>query len=78
MVKLFLQKLVSSDITLDQLDRQIIYHLSVGGRTLELPNILPMSIGGIEKRKRHLKEALGISGQDDRALVKIAREKGFI
>ena len=49
----------------------------MGGRTLELPNILPMSIGGIEKRKRHLKEALGISGQDHRILVKIAREKGF-
>jgi len=77
-VKRFLQKLVSSDIALDQLDRQIIYHLSVGIRTVELPNILPMSIGGIEKRKRHLKEAFGISGQDDRVLIKIAREKGFI
>ena len=77
-VKSFLQKLVSSDITLDQLDRQIIYHLSVGGRTVELPSILPMSIAGVERRKRHIKEAFGISGQDDRALVKIAREKGFI
>ena len=77
-VKRFLQKLVSSDITLDQLDRQIIYHLSIGVRTVELPDLLPMSIGGIEKRKRHLKEAFGISGKDDRVLIQIAREKGFI
>ena len=50
----------------------------MGGRTVELPSILPMSIAGVERRKRHIKEAFGISGQDDRALVKIAREKGFI
>jgi len=77
-VKRFLQKLVSSDITLDQLDRHIIYHLSRGVRTVELPDLLPMSIGGIEKRKRHLKEVFGISGKDDRVLIEIAREKGFI
>lgn len=77
-VKLLLKKLVSSDVSLDQIDRKILYHLSIGARMFELPNRLLMSIGGIEKRKRSLKEAFGVTGKDDKALIKIAKAKGFI
>lgn len=77
-VKKFLRKFVTNDITLDQLDRKILYHLSLGARMVELPDLLPMSIGGIEKRKRLLKDAFGVSGKDDKILIEIAKEKGFI
>ena len=45
---------------------------------IELPDILNMSIGGIERRKRQLKEVFDVSGEEDKVLIAIAKEKGFI
>jgi hypothetical protein len=44
----------------------------------DLPKILPLSIAGIEKRKRNLKVIFDVEGQDDKALIMVAKEKGFI
>lgn len=77
-VKKLLRILASNDISLDYVDRQILYQLSIGTKMMDLPNVIPMSIGGIERRKRHLKEAFDIVGESDKVLLKIARDKGFI
>ncbi len=73
-----LRKQVSSNLLLDKIDRELLYELSIGTKMKELPNILPLSIAGIEKRKRHLKEIFNIDRQDDRDLILKAKEKGFI
>jgi hypothetical protein len=44
----------------------------------DLPNVLPMSIAGIEKRKRQLKEMFNVQENEDRELILKAKEKGFI
>ncbi len=44
----------------------------------ELPNIIPISLAGIEKRKRHLKEVFSVKGLEDKELIRVAKEKGFI
>ena len=44
----------------------------------DLSEIVHLSIPGIEKRKRHLKQIFDINGPDDRDLILIAKEKGFI
>ncbi len=77
-VKKLLRKFATNDISLDQFDRQILYQLSIGTKMVELPSVIPMSMGGIERRKRRLKEAFDVLKKDDRELVKIAKEKGFI
>ncbi|TXD82118.1 response regulator transcription factor [Subsaximicrobium wynnwilliamsii] len=77
-VKKLLRILASNDISLDYVDRQILYQLSIGTKMMDLPNVITMSIGGIERRKRQLKEAFDIVGKDDKVLLKIARDKGFI
>jgi DNA-binding NarL/FixJ family response regulator len=51
---------VSNDFIIDSLDRQILYELSIGTRMKEIPNILPLSIAAIEKRKRILKNIFHI------------------
>ena len=73
-----LRNQVSSDLILDQIDRKILFELSIGTRMKDLPNVVPLSIPGIEKRKRHLKQIFGIKSADDRELVLVAKEKGFI
>lgn len=72
------RSLLTNDISLDEHDRKILYELSIGTKMNELPNILPFSIGGIEFRKRRLLDIFNVSSRDDRLLIKIAREKGFI
>ncbi len=73
-----LRKQVGSDIYLDELDRKMLYELSIGAKLKDLSNLLPLSVAGIEKRRRNLKKMFGISGAEDRDLIKLAREKGFL
>ncbi len=72
------RKQSSIDYKLDKIDRQLLYEMSIGTKMKELPNILPMSMAGIEKRKKHLKALFEVEEKDDRALVLKAKEKGFI
>lgn len=73
-----LRKQVSNDFLLDDIDRKILYELSIGTKTKELQNLVPLSRAGIEKRKRHLRQIFNTNGQDDRELILIAKDKGFI
>lgn len=63
---------------LDSVDRQMLYELSIGTKMKDLPMIIPLSIGALEKRKRKIKEVFEITGKEDRDLMIIAKEKGFI
>ena len=66
------------DLNVDKIDRQIFYELSLGTRTKDLPEVVPLSIAGVEKRKRLLKEKFDVEEQGDKALIIKAREMGFI
>lgn len=73
-----LRKQISSDYLLDKIDRQLLHELSIGTRMKDLPNVLPMSIAGIERRKRQLKEMFNVEDCEDRELILKAKELGFI
>jgi len=77
-VLISLRKQVSNDFLLDKIDRQLLFELSVGTKMTELPDILMMSLRGLHKRKEHLKEIFDIKGREDRDLILVAKEKGFI
>lgn len=72
------RKQASIDYKLDKIDRQLLYELSIGTKMKELPNIIPMSMAGLEKRKKHLKKIFDVRDNDDRELILKAKEKGFI
>lgn len=63
---------------IDDVDRKMMYELSRGGKMKDLPFIIPMSLAGLEKRKRHLKEVFNVDQMEDRFLILAAKEKGFI
>ena len=73
-----MRKKMHTNINIDKIDRQILYELSLGTKMKDLPNIVPLSIAGIEKRKRILKEIFDVEDQGDKALILKARELGFI
>lgn len=67
-----------ADFLLDKIDRQLLFELSLGTKIKDLPSILPLSIAGIEKRRRRLKEIFEVVKYEDRDLILKAKEKGFI
>jgi DNA-binding NarL/FixJ family response regulator len=77
-VSTLMRKRLYNEIVVDKIDRQILYELSIGTKMKDLPNVVPLSIAGIEKRKRILKQIFDVEDQGDKALILKAREKGFI
>jgi len=73
-----LRKQFTANHQIDKIDRQLLYELSKGTKMKELPTVIPMSMAGLEKRKRLLMEVFNVSDKSDKQMIKIAREKGFI
>lgn len=69
---------MSNQIELDKVDRTILYHISQGAKMKDLPKMVNLSLGGVERRKRHLRDIFDTKKKDDRALIERAKEKGFI
>jgi len=73
-----MRKLTSNDFLIDAIDRKLLHELSKGTKMSQLPDIIPLSMSALEKRKRVLKEIFNLVDKEDRDLFKIAEEKGFI
>ena len=69
---------MANDIPLDDNDKKILYHLSIGTKTKDMIEHISLSLPGIENRKRQLKTIFGIEKQNDQALITEARNRGFI
>ena len=72
------RKQLSSNIRIDKIDRLLLQELSVGTKMKDLPTILPLSMAGIERRKRGLKNLFNIPSEEDKVLIELAKENGFI
>ncbi|MDC6390954.1 response regulator [Maribacter sp. PR1] len=66
------------EVHIDALNRQILYHLSLGYKMKDLPYHIPLSLPSIERRKKDLKSLLGVPEGGNHQLLKAARTKGFI
>ncbi|ADV50933.1 response regulator [Cellulophaga sp. E16_2] len=69
---------MSTNIHLDDTDIKILYYLSIGTRTKDMVEYVPLSISAIENRKRQIKEIFSVENENDNALIASAKEKGFI
>ena len=67
-----------NNIELDAFDKQILFHLSKGVKTKDLPQYIPLSLSAIEKRKLNIREILEVKGGSDIDLINEAKTKGVI
>jgi DNA-binding NarL/FixJ family response regulator len=67
-----------NNIELDAFDKQILFHLSKGVKTKDLPQYIPLSLSAIEKRKLSIREILEVKGGSDIDLINEAKTKGVI
>ncbi len=63
---------------IDQFDQQILYQMSKGIKTKDIPQYLPLSLNTVEKRKVALKQILATPDCDDKELIAEAKNKGII
>lgn len=73
-----IRKRMSTTIALDENDKKILYHLSIGTKTKDLETHVELSASSIENRKRHLKSLFGTEKENDLALILAAKNSGFI
>lgn len=64
-------------IEIDNFDKQILFELSKGTKTKDIPQSVSLSLRAIETRKVNLKQLLGIKNGSDIDLLKEAKEKGL-
>lgn len=73
-----IRRRMANSINLDEKDKQILHHLSIGTKTKDMVNHISLSLPTIENRKRQIKNLFGIEKQNDQALITEARNRGFI
>lgn len=56
-------------LLLDDIDREILYLLSKGVKTKNLPNYIPRSLSALEKRKQRIKDILVMNNCTDEELI---------
>ena len=67
-----------NNIELDAFDKQILFHLSKGIKTKDLPQYIPLSLSAVEKRKLNIREVLEVKDGNDIDLINEAKKKGVI
>ncbi|CAN1550395.1 CitB Response regulator containing a CheY-like receiver domain and an HTH DNA-binding domain [Flavobacteriaceae bacterium] len=63
---------------IDQFDKLILFHISKGTKTKDIPQYIPISMKAIERRKVNLKELFKIEEGSDIDLIREAKVRGII
>jgi DNA-binding NarL/FixJ family response regulator len=73
-----LKKTIEFSHNIDEEDLKILFYLSKGILTKNLPEHLGLSLSAVEKRKKQMKQFFDIPNRNDKILLEKAREKGFL
>ncbi|MEM9144435.1 MAG: histidine kinase [Bacteroidota bacterium] len=73
-----IRRKMSNDLDVDDLDKKILYYISIGTRTKDIGSQIAASITTVETRKRQLKILFGIETGNDMALIEEAKKRGFL
>lgn len=73
-----LKKTLEFSHNIDEDNLKILYFLSQGILTKNLPEHMGLSLSAIEKRKKQMKQFFDISNRNDKILLEKAKEKGFL
>ena len=74
----FVSQNAGENTVVDDFDRQILYHLSRGVKTKNIPLHTSLSLSAVEKRKLNLKELFQIRDGGDEDLLREAKNRGLL
>lgn len=73
-----MRKTMSHSYKVDDLDKIILYQLSIGSSVDVICDAVSLSTSAVESRKRQMKSVFEISGKNDFSLIEEARNRGYI
>ncbi len=73
-----IRRRMANDIVIDEQDQKILYHLSQGIHTRDIAPLIGSANTTVEARKRQLKAIFDIKNGNDLALIKEAKDRGFL
>ncbi|WP_419211710.1 histidine kinase [Maribacter sp. X9] len=73
-----IRRRMANDIIIDDQDQKILYHLSQGIHTRDIAPLIGSANTTVEARKRQLKALFDIKNGNDLALIKEAKNRGFL
>lgn len=73
-----MRKQITNDYEITKIDQDILYHLSRGLKSKEIPIHVPISLASVEKRKKMMREAFKVHDVRDITLINKAKEFGFL
>ncbi|WP_299430791.1 response regulator [uncultured Maribacter sp.] len=74
----FIKNEMQSKSSLDDIDREILFHLSNGAQLNNLSKYVPLSLSGIERRKRKIAEKLGLKKANVQFILEKASEYNLV
>lgn len=69
-------RIIQNDDFLDEQNVKIIYHLSRGVKTNQIPEYISLSLSAVEKRKKYIKQFFCV--ENDEELILEAKKRGFL
>ena len=73
-----IRRKMANDIVIDDQDQKILYHLSQGIHTRDIAPLIGSANTTVEARKRQLKALFDVKNSNDLALIKEAKNRGFL
>lgn len=73
-----IRRRMANDIVIDDQDQKILFHLSQGVHTRDIAPLIGSANTTVEARKRQLKSLFDIKNGNDLALIKEAKNRGFL
>lgn len=73
-----IRRKMANDIEIDDQDQKILYHLSQGIHTRDIAPLIGSANTTVEARKRQLKALFDVKNGNDLALIKEAKNRGFL
>lgn len=73
-----IRRKMANDIVIDDQDQKILYHLSQGIHTRDIAPLIGSANTTVEARKRQLKALFDVKNGNDLALIKEAKNRGFL
>ena len=59
-------------------DQEILFYLSKGLKSREIPKVVPISLASVEKRKKKMRDVFNVKDVRDITLINKAKELGFL
>ena len=73
-----MRRQIKNSYQITKTDQEILFYLSRGLKSKEIPEVVPISLASVEKRKKYMRDIFKVKDVRDITLINKAKELGFL